>query len=69
MAKFIPVQGVYVHRDGKTVAAPIGEPFDFTDEEVADIQALNPSAIREPINETPAPAKKAVAASKGNDGL
>ena len=40
-----PKQSVRVLRDGKTIEPPIGEPFEFTDEEVADIMAANPEAI------------------------
>jgi hypothetical protein len=71
MPKFVAVQGVRVHRDGKAVDVPLNEPFDFTDEEVADIQAMNPGAIREPINESPAPAKAAAgkAPKQTGDGL
>ena len=47
----IPVQTVIVHRDGKNKAAPIGKPFTFTDQELADIKAVNPRAIRLPLNE------------------
>lgn len=40
-----PKQSVRVIRDGKSVEPPIGEPFEFTDDEVADIMAANPDAI------------------------
>lgn len=55
----IPIQTVIVHRNGKNVAAPIGKPFEFTNEELAEIRALNPRAIRVPINEATTPAKDA----------
>jgi hypothetical protein len=51
----IPVQGVVVHREGKSVRPPVGQPFEFTEGEVADIRAVekaNKTAIlREPVNE------------------
>lgn len=52
MPKFVPVQGVIVHREGKSVVAPLDKPFDFTDAEVADILAMQPGAIREVIVES-----------------
>lgn len=42
---------VTVHRDGKSVRAPIGKPFDFTDEEVKQVDEANPRALRVPHNE------------------
>lgn len=64
MPKLIPVQTVLVHRDGKTVAAPLEVPFEFSDAEVADIMALNPDAVREPINEAPVEVKAPATAPK-----
>lgn len=66
MPTLVPLKGVIVHRDGKSVMAPIGEPFDFTDAEVADIPS---DFVRELIVEqsaqapapTPAPAGKKAA--------
>lgn len=55
MPKRIPVQTVIVNRDGKQIAAPIGKPFDFTNEELADIKAVNPDAVRIAVNEDPEP--------------
>ena len=46
MPKRIPLKTVIVHRDGKSVAAPIGKPFDFTEAELADIARHNPSAVK-----------------------
>lgn len=43
--KRVAKQTVVVVRDGKSVTAPIGEPFDFTEEEVSQIEAMNPDAI------------------------
>lgn len=77
MTKRIPVQTITVVRDGKNFIPPIGKPFDFTDEEMADIERLNPAAIREAVNEDPAaaepPAEKKPAKGKkepeGDGGL
>jgi hypothetical protein len=38
-------QSVVVVRDGKAVTPTIGEAFDFTDEEVEQITAMNPDAL------------------------
>ena len=43
--KRTPIQTVVVMRDSQSVSPPIGTPFDFTDEEVAQIEAMNPDAI------------------------
>ena len=45
MPKRTPKQTVVVMRDGKSVTPPIGEPFEFTKEEVEQIEAMNPDAI------------------------
>lgn len=66
----IAVQGVIVHRAGKNVTAPLNEPFDFTDAELADIAEMNPAAIRDPIVEVqaaPAPAPAAKKSGKTSD--
>jgi len=57
MPKRIPVDGVVgVTRNGKTVYAKVGEVFDFTPEEIADIakieKANNLKLLRKPVNET-----------------
>src|SRR3954453_17215098 len=64
MPSLIPTHSVFLSRprkDGRKdaqgnpkherVSPKIGEPFDFTDEEVADIRASDPTSLREPINE------------------
>jgi hypothetical protein len=64
MPSLIPTHSVFLSRprqDGRKdaqgnpkherIAPKIGEPFDFTDEEVADIRASDPTGLREPINE------------------
>lgn len=40
-----PKQTIVVVRDKKSVTPPLGEPFEFTDEEVKQIEAMNPDAI------------------------
>ncbi len=58
----VPIQGIRVSRNGKTVTAPIGEAFEFTQEEAKEVLALNPAAVRQPKNEVevdaPAAGKK-----------
>jgi len=75
MKVLIPVQGVVVHRDGKSFSPEIGKPFEFSDDEANDIAAMNPGAVRSPVNEggdeapaskpqqAPAPATKPKAAA------
>lgn len=41
----VPMQSVVVVRDGKSTVPPIGQPFDFTAEEIAQIEKMNPDAI------------------------
>lgn len=67
----IPKQTIRLVRDGENVTPDIGEPFDFTADELADINAVNPDAIRKPIDETSTPAKggKKGKAVSGDEGL
>lgn len=51
MPKRIPVQTIILHREGKRVVPEIGKSFNFTVDELADINAVNPKAIRHIINE------------------
>lgn len=63
MPKRIPVTAVHVYRNGKEFVPPIGQAFDFTAEELADINAVNPDAVRKPVNEgTDEPVKEATKA-------
>ncbi len=39
------LQSVTVGRDGKLMTLPIGQPFEFTADEIAQIEAMNPAAI------------------------
>jgi hypothetical protein len=43
-------------KDGKLVqmSPPVGKPFEFSDDELADIKRLSPNAIRKPVNEAEA---------------
>lgn len=67
MKVLIPVQGVVVHRNGKSISPPLNEPFEFTDGEADDIGKMNPNAVRAPINEggDEAPAKAPAPAAAG----
>lgn len=60
----VPTQAVHVarpHPSGRkdkegnpiheTIRPKIGEPFDFTDDEIKDINAASLTALRDPINE------------------
>lgn len=41
----VPKQSIVVVRDGERVTPVIDQPFDFTDEEIAHIEAVNPDAL------------------------
>ena len=79
MPKKVPLISVTVFRDSKPVALPVGKPFDFTEDEVAEIDAMVPGSLRDPIVEVaaasvsadPAPAAKPAAGKKTakDDGL
>lgn len=79
MPKKVPLIAVTVFRDGKGKELPIGRPADFTEDEVAEIEAMVPGSLRDPIVEVaaasvsadPAPAVKAAAGKKAakDDGL
>lgn len=51
MPKRIVEQRVVLHRDGKHVRPEIGKLFDFTQEELDEINNVNPRAVRRPIVE------------------
>lgn len=53
MPKRVPLNTIVVHRNGKNVVPPIGKPFDFTQQELDDIMAVMPNAVRKIINEAP----------------
>lgn len=45
MPKRVPLQSVVVKRDGASTIPMIGQPFEFTEQEVAEIEATNPDAL------------------------
>lgn len=49
MPKRVPLQSVVVHRKdmGGAVCPPLGEPFEFTADEIAQIDKMNPGALSE----------------------
>lgn len=51
MPKRVAVGAIIVQRDGKRMQVPRGQAFDFTAEELADINRLNPGAVRKVVNE------------------
>ncbi len=62
MPNRVPLQSIVVKRNGEAVVPPIGAVFEFTDEEVADIERINPDAISENVS---VPADSVAAPSKG----
>ena len=65
MPKRVAVQTIRVLRGKEVVSAPLGEPFDFTDQEIADVEAVNPDAFRMPVNEDVPAQEKVEKAKKG----
>lgn len=75
MPILIPLQGITVHRakagqpaGGKettSVVPTIGQPFEFTDDEVEFLMERAPESIREPVNEAPAAKAAPAPAAKG----
>lgn len=63
--KRVPLQSITLIRDKKVFMPPIGEAFDFTDDEVAQIEKMNPDAIGEVASVNVAKAEKAEKAAKG----
>lgn len=51
MPKRKVLQTVIVHRDGQRLRPSLGEIFDFTVEEVASINSINPDALGKPMME------------------
>lgn len=45
----VPMQSVAVVRDKARVDPKIGEPFEFTDEEIEHIEAVNPDALSKTV--------------------
>jgi hypothetical protein len=57
MAEMVVLHRVVVVRDGKRVEPKIGEPFDFTEEEMETLREAEPAPVREVVREgeTPPP--------------
>jgi hypothetical protein len=51
MPKLVTQATVCVIREGKRVFPEIGRPFNYTDQEVARIKRVSPTALRVPVNE------------------
>ena len=64
MPKRIPLQRVIVQREGKQIVPPLGDEFDFTAEEIEDINRMNPDAVRKVIVEDKELAKQLAAEQK-----
>lgn len=47
----IPHHTVVIHRDGKNIRPPIGQPFDFTLAEAEELYSLHPTCLRRPVQE------------------
>lgn len=47
----VVLKSVIIARDGERISPPIGKAFAFTKEEVEEIEAANPTAIRDAKNE------------------
>lgn len=59
MPTLIPLKGIIVHRDGKSVMPELGKPFEFSEAEVKDIpEGFTRELIVEVPAETKAPAGK-----------
>ena len=41
----VPMQTVVVQRDGKMMSPPIGTPFQFSKDEIEQIDRMNPDAL------------------------
>ena len=48
MTVMIPRQSIKVMRDGQPALPEIGQPFDFTDDEIAEIEIASPDALESP---------------------
>lgn len=47
MPKRVPMQTVVVMREKVQVVPPLGEPFEFTGDEIAQIDKMSPGALSE----------------------
>lgn len=55
---------IQLYRDGQQVLPRVGEPFDFTDAELADLNKANPDCIEHIVTEDAAVAETATKAKK-----
>lgn len=74
MPKLVANVTIGVQRKGERVDVKPGQPFDFTEDEVNEINAINPEYLRTPVNETAEATKsektgKAAAAEKTDGAL
>jgi hypothetical protein len=49
--KKVVLKRVIIGRGGKRMEPPIGKAFEFTDEELENIERVNPGALRDAVNE------------------
>lgn len=66
------LQSITVGREGKPFTPPVGQPFEFTAEEIAQIERMNPAAISTAITldaSDPAVAEVVSGATGGESGL
>lgn len=45
----VPLQSVVVLRNKQSVTPPLDKPFEFTDDEIAQIEAVNPAALSDVV--------------------
>jgi len=45
----VPLQSVVVHRNKQAVVPPLDKPFDFTEDEIVQIEAVNPTALSDVV--------------------
>jgi hypothetical protein len=68
MAQRHVLQTITVVRDGKRVTPKIGEPFDFTGDEIKEIEKVQPTAFRKLIDESKTDASSGSAPSGNATG-
>lgn len=60
--KLVPLVSIHVQREGKLIVPQIGKPFEFSDDEVVDMDTLSEKTkteyYREPLNEASADGEK-----------
>ena len=47
----VATKTIILHREGANVSPPIGKAFNFTEQELKDINSVDPRAVRKPVNE------------------